>query len=150
MKPTSIQVKISETIGNLKAKFKIRLYVKVPSDHKIMAVKVKSSDTIQKIKSVVLAKKWIQGKEYSLYHAGKLLEDNRTLSSLNIPGKVTLQMVSTPPNESRLENFRTLAYYDIEEDAILKMVPAEYQIFVMTWCGTTVTVYVNQFETIAE
>ncbi|EOY06103.1 Uncharacterized protein TCM_020930 [Theobroma cacao] len=126
MKPTSIQVKIPETIGNLKAKVrekkgnlendqgffftgellwivpltrtlpsilfptvKIRLYVKVPSDDKIMAVKVKSSDTIQKIKSIALAKESIQGKQYSLYHAGKLLEDNRTLASLNIPRKVT-------------------------------------------------------------
>ncbi|KAK6265622.1 hypothetical protein QUC31_016459 [Theobroma cacao] len=124
MKPTSIQVKIPETIGNLKAKVrekkgnlendqgffftgellwivpltrtlpsilfptvKIRLYVKVPSDDKIMAVKVKSSDTIQKIKSIALAKESIQGKQYSLYHAG-----------------------------IRLENFRTLAYYDIKED----------------------------------
>ena len=50
----------------------------------------------------------------------------------------------------RLENFRSLAYYDIKEDAILKMVPPEYQIFLKTWNRKTIIVYVNQSDTIAD
>jgi len=74
--------------------FGMRVYVKTPSDKKIIAVEVRSFDTIQNIKSIIQAKEGIQSDQYSVVHNGKVLEDDRILSSLNIPNDTTLHWFS--------------------------------------------------------
>jgi len=76
--------------------FGMRVYVKTPSDKKIIAVEVRSFDTIQNIKSIIQAKEGIQSDQYSVVHNGKVLEDDRILSSLNIPNDTTLHLVFNP------------------------------------------------------
>ncbi|KAJ7954684.1 polyubiquitin-like [Quillaja saponaria] len=48
----------------------------------------------------------------------------------------------------QLEDCRTLAYYDIREGFVLKMLPSEIQVFVKTWSGKTITLDVYQCDTV--
>ncbi|TXG72370.1 hypothetical protein EZV62_000949 [Acer yangbiense] len=125
----------------------------------------------------------IQLENYSLYYAGKLVEDRMTVASLEIQNGATFQMVTNPNDKlsisvktlnggtvvvevwcwhtvvqvkeivesmtncssedwdlsvgmkMRLRNSKTLAFYDIKEKDILKMLPALYQISVRTRDG---------------
>jgi ubiquitin C len=157
--------------------FGLRVNVKTPSDKKIIAIEVRSFDTIQNIKSIIQAKEGIQSDQYSVVHNGKVLEDDRILSSLNIPNDTTLHLVFNPKDvlsvflktvageilklevkvlftirdvktivESmtgvlnfdwdlfyggkKLEDCKSLASYDIKEETILEMLPALFQILV--------------------
>ncbi|KAK3190364.1 hypothetical protein Dsin_029925 [Dipteronia sinensis] len=162
----------------------IKIYVKLPSNQKTLEFKVNKSDTIEKIKINIKYIGGIQSNNYSLYYAGKLVEDRMTVASLEMQNGATLQMVTNPndklsisvetPNgetidveikcwhtavqvkrivesmtnwssndwdlsvgtmKMRLMNSKTLAFYDIKENDILKMLPASYQISVRTQDG---------------
>ncbi|GMY27093.1 polyubiquitin-like isoform X2 [Fagus crenata] len=75
---------------------RMKLYIKIPSNQKTIVVEAKNQNTVQNIKSMIQALEGIQSDQYSLFHAGKLLEDNRTLASLNLPSESTLTLISNP------------------------------------------------------
>lgn len=175
----------------------MRIYVKMPSAQKIIAVDLRTYDTIQNIKSIIQAKEGIQPDRYTLIHNGKVLEDDRILAALNIPNESTIHLIFNPKDvipifvrtvtgeilklevkvlhtvhdvkaiiESmtgvlvndldliyagkRVEDSKTLASYDIKEEATLDMFPAMMQIFVKTWTGKTITLDVQKGNTIAD
>ncbi|XP_023924790.1 polyubiquitin isoform X1 [Quercus suber] len=76
--------------------FGMKIYVKIPSNQKTIVVEVKKQYTVQNIKSMIQALEGIQPDQYSLFHAGKLLEDNRTLASLNLQNESTLNLIFNP------------------------------------------------------
>ncbi|KAL5542297.1 hypothetical protein UlMin_010007 [Ulmus minor] len=51
---------------------------------------------------------------------------------------------------NELQDSRTLAFYGIEENSILELQPTWFQIFVKMWNGKTITLYVNQSNTIQD
>lgn len=73
----------------------IRLFIKVPSDQKVIVVEARTCDTIQSIKSFIAAKEGIHSSNFNLIYAGKLLEDEKTLGFLGIQGESTLHMAIT-------------------------------------------------------
>lgn len=76
--------------------FGMKIYVKIPSNQKTIVVEVKKQYTVQNIKSTIQALEGIQPDQYSLFHAGKLLDDNRTLASLNLQNESTLNLIFNP------------------------------------------------------
>ncbi|KAK2643698.1 hypothetical protein Ddye_018893, partial [Dipteronia dyeriana] len=74
----------------------IKIYVKWPSNKKTLEFKVNNSDTIDNIKRNIRFIGGFQSKNYSLYYAGKLVEDGMTAASLEIQNGATLQMVTDP------------------------------------------------------
>lgn len=175
----------------------MRIYVKIPSAQKIIAVDLRTYDTIQNIKSIIEVKEGIQPDRYTLIHNGKVLEDDRILAALNIPNESTIHLifntkdvipifVRTVTGEilklevkvlytvhdvkaiiesmtgvlvndldliyagKRVEDSKTLASYDIKEEATLEMFPAMMQIFVKTWNGKTITLDVQKGNTITD
>ncbi|KAF5465909.1 hypothetical protein F2P56_015872 [Juglans regia] len=175
----------------------MRIYVKIPSAQKIIAVDLRTYDTIQNVKSIIQAKEGIQPDRYTLIHNGKVLEDDRILAALNIPNESTIHLifntkdvipifVRTVTGEilklkakvlytvhdvkaiiesmtgflvndldliyagKRVEDSKTLASYDIKEEATLEMFPAMMQIFVKTWSGKTITLDVQKANTITD
>ncbi|XP_059428171.1 polyubiquitin-like [Corylus avellana] len=173
-----------------------RIYVKSPLDHKNIAIEARSFDTIQNIKSIIQAKEGIQPDQYTLIHNGKVLEDERILSSLNSPNEITFHLVFHPKDgypifvrtvdgemlklevkdlftirdvktivesmtsvnfswvliyaRKQLEDCKTLASYEIKEEAILEMFPKIIQIFATTEHGRTVALDVELCETIKD
>lgn len=93
--------------------FGMKIYVKIPSNQKTIVVEAKKQYTVQNIKSMIQALEGIQPDQYSLFHAGKLLEDNRTLALLNLQNVSTLNLIFNPkdvlliyvkaPNEETFE-----------------------------------------------
>lgn len=175
----------------------MKLFVVIVSKQKTIEIEAKIQDTIENIKSKVHGKEGILSDQYSLFHAGMLLENFRTLGSLGIRGESTLHLVFNPrdvlsvsvkvPNGKivkmdvkllytvgdvkaivgsmasflvgdqclvykgrQLEDSKTLACYELEEDSMLEMGPYKIQIFVKIWSGKTVTVHVQQKETIKD
>lgn len=51
---------------------------------------------------------------------------------------------------NELEDFKSLAFYGVEEGSTLELQPSWIQIFVKTWSGKTVTLYVTQSNTVRE
>lgn len=76
----------------------LRLNIKIPSDRKVIVVETKSYDCIKNVKSLISAKEGIYSDDFSLIHSGKVLEDDKTLISLNITGESTLHVVTKPRN----------------------------------------------------
>lgn len=74
----------------------MKIYVRLPSDQRTIAVEVKACDIIQNIKSIIQAKEGIPSYRYTLIYDGKLLEDNGILASLNISNESTLHLVFNP------------------------------------------------------
>jgi ubiquitin C len=177
--------------------FEMRIYVKTPSGQKIIAIEARSFDTIQNIKSIIQAKEGIQSDQYTLIHNGKVLEDERILSSLNIPNETIFHLVFNPKDvlpifvrtlagemlklevkvlfticdvktivESmtdvlnidwdliyagkKLEDCKTLASYDIQDETILEMFPALIQIYVIAGGEKTITLDVQLCNTIKD
>ncbi|KAF3963394.1 hypothetical protein CMV_012214 [Castanea mollissima] len=173
----------------------MKIYVRLPSDQRTIAVEVKACDIIQNIESIIQAKEGIPSDRYTLIYDGKLLEDNGILASLNISNESTLHLVVNPKDViqiyvgvgteeivklevkllftirevnaiiggmigvpvddwdlvyagNKLTGCKTLASYGIEEGTVLKMFPAMIQIFVKTWSGKTITIYVQHHYTI--
>ncbi|XP_061991569.1 polyubiquitin 11-like isoform X2 [Rosa rugosa] len=51
---------------------------------------------------------------------------------------------------NELQDFKTLAFYNIEENSTLEVKPSWIQIFVKTWSGKTITLNVTQSNTVRE
>ncbi|CAI9118140.1 OLC1v1019665C1 [Oldenlandia corymbosa var. corymbosa] len=73
----------------------LKLFVKLTNNQKV-AVIARSCDTIKDVRSSILATERIHSDDFNLVYAGKLLENDKTLASLNIQGGVTLHMIRTP------------------------------------------------------
>ncbi|KAM7485381.1 hypothetical protein LguiA_001390 [Lonicera macranthoides] len=174
----------------------MKLFVIIVSNQKTIEIEAKIQDTIENIKSKVSAKEGILSDQYSLFHAGMLLDNLRTLGSLGIRGESTLHLVFNPrdvlsvsvkvPNGEivkmevkllytvrdvkavvgsmagfpvgdqcliyegkKLEDSKTLALYDLKEDSVLEISPLTIQIFVKVWSGKTITLHVQQNESIS-
>ncbi|KAK1591553.1 hypothetical protein Q3G72_009474 [Acer saccharum] len=176
---------------------RMRLYFNMPSNEKTIELQVLKGDTIQKIKSIIQYKEGICQHDFEIYSSGRLLENHKTLASLNIQSKDTLQMISnrkdtrsisvqTPTKgvievevrwvhtvldvkkiiesiinipsqcmklirtEEQLEDWKTLACYDIDEDDVLTVeIPDKFQISVITITGKIITLDVFQSSTVA-
>ncbi|GAY65416.1 hypothetical protein CUMW_240970 [Citrus unshiu] len=148
------------------------LYFKTPSNEKTIELEANSSDVFHMIKSIIEKKAGIHSYDHLFYYNGNLISDTRSLDSLSISGKeATLQMIFEPndgvkivedttnlPNEDwdlfigriRLQNVKTISYYDINENEKLKMLPAMYQISLRTCIGETITLEVTQVDTISD
>ena len=74
----------------------MKIYVRLPSDQRTIAVEVRTCDTIQNIKSIIQAREGIPSDPYTLIYDGKLIEDNGILASLNISNEPTLHLVFNP------------------------------------------------------
>ncbi|CAK9151316.1 unnamed protein product [Ilex paraguariensis] len=88
---------------------------------KILKLEVKVLYTVHDVKAIVGSMVGFSVSDQSLVYAGNLLEDSKTL-----------------------------ACYDIKEEAILKMVPSTIQIFVKRWNGVTMTLDVYQQDTVQD
>ncbi|KAK1590993.1 hypothetical protein Q3G72_000462 [Acer saccharum] len=169
----------------------------MPSNEKTIELQVLKGDTIQKIKSIIQYKEGICQHDFEIYSSGRLLENHKTLASLNIQSKDTLQMISnrkdtrsisvqTPTKgvievevwwvhtvldvkkiiesiinipsqcmklirtEEQLEDWKTLACYDIDEDDVLTVeIPDKFQISVITITGKIITLDVFPSSTVA-
>ncbi|XP_058197437.1 polyubiquitin 11-like [Rhododendron vialii] len=163
---------------------RITLLVNIPSNEKTFGLEAKNHETVENIKLLILAKEGILPEQYTLFHLGKLLEDNKTLTSLNIKSGSTLYVVFNPRDVmsvsvkmpsgeilklevkvlhtihdvkaiiqsmvgfsvsmqkltyagNLVEDSKTLACYNIEENSLLEMLPLPFQIFVKDWGGKT-------------
>ncbi|KAK1592647.1 hypothetical protein Q3G72_028248 [Acer saccharum] len=169
----------------------------MPSNEKTIKLEVQKDYTIQKIKSIIQDEYGICPCDFEIYSCGKLLENHRTMASLNIQSEDTLQMISnrketrslyvqTPtkgsikvevrwvhtvldvkkiiesiiniPNqcmkliktEEQLEDWKTLACYDINEGDVLTVeIPEKFQISVITITGLIITLDVFPSSTVA-
>ncbi|CAI9118139.1 OLC1v1019663C1 [Oldenlandia corymbosa var. corymbosa] len=72
------------------------LYVKLLDGQNTINVEARSCDTIQDVKSSIGAKRTIKSYDFNLICAGKLLEEDKTLASLNIEAGSTLHMIIAP------------------------------------------------------
>lgn len=176
---------------------RMKLYVKIPANQKTSVFEAKDYNIINDIKSMIHLKEGIQSHQYSLVYGGKLLQDYRTLASLNIRTESTLHMifnprdvmsifVKTPSGKivefevkvlytvrdvkqivesfigcsvvdcsmvyegNELQDFKTLAFYNIEENSTLEVKTSWIQIFVKTWSGKTITLDVTRSSTVRE
>ncbi|OMO95255.1 Ubiquitin [Corchorus capsularis] len=68
----------------------VKFYVTIPSEHKTIVVEARAEDTVQEVKSYIQAIEGIESDRFSLVYQGYLLEEDRTLSSLNIVNNSTL------------------------------------------------------------
>ncbi|XVE65800.1 hypothetical protein DITRI_Ditri08aG0028400 [Diplodiscus trichospermus] len=173
----------------------VKLLVKIPSEQRTILVEARADDTVQSIKSLIQVIDGIESDQFSLVYEGKLLEEDRTLSSLNIKNGSKLCLVFCQKNvlsinlkaltgeivklkvkvtftvadvkaiaESmlgasvgslfylgeQLEDSKILACYDIKEESMLEMLHPLFQIFVKTWSGRTLTLYVKQSNTVQD
>ncbi|XP_057477733.1 polyubiquitin-like isoform X2 [Actinidia eriantha] len=175
----------------------VKFFVNIPSYPKTFELEVKTQDTIRDVKTLIEAKEGIQSDLYSLFYGGKLLADNRTLSSLELQPESTLYLVFNPRDElsvffkmpageivkaevkllytisdvkaiigsmigfsvsdqnliyagNALEDWKTLACYNIRENFILEVLPRTFQIFVKAWNGKTVILDVHPKETVLD
>ncbi|XVF62832.1 hypothetical protein PTKIN_Ptkin09bG0040200 [Pterospermum kingtungense] len=71
----------------------VRLLVKIPSEQRTIVVEARAQDTVQSIKSSIQVTEGIDMAQFSLVYEGKLLEEGRTLSSLNIKNASTIFLV---------------------------------------------------------
>ncbi|PRQ36673.1 putative ubiquitin [Rosa chinensis] len=176
---------------------RMKIYVKIPSNQKSSVFEAKEYNIINDIKSMIHLKEGIKSNQYTLVYGGKILQDYRTLASLNIRTESTLHMifnprdvmsvfVKTPSGKivefevkvlytvrdvkqivesfigcpvvdcsmvyegNELQDFKTLAFYNIEENSTLEVKPSWIQIFVKTWSGKTITLDVTRSNTVRE
>lgn len=76
----------------------MKLFVTIISKQKTIEIEAQFQDTIESIRSKVQAKEGILSHRFSLFYAGKLLENSRTLASLGIEGESTLHLIFNPRN----------------------------------------------------
>lgn len=74
----------------------VKLLVVIPSRQKSVVVEARTYDTVQKIKAVILEKEQILPHQYNLVYAGEVLEDDRSLASLNLQSEPTLHLIFNP------------------------------------------------------
>ncbi|XP_015887839.2 uncharacterized protein LOC107422844 [Ziziphus jujuba] len=173
------------------------IYVKIPSDQKTMVLGAKGYHSVHDIKSMIQNKEGIEPRQYTLVHGGNLLEDYRTLESLNIRTESTLHLILNPRHVlpifvktprgktvkfeveflykvrdvktlvesfvgcpvgdcnmfyegNQLEDCKTLAFYEIEENSVLELQASWIQIFIKVSNGKTITLDVPRSCTIRE
>ncbi|KAJ6364637.1 hypothetical protein OIU76_029574 [Salix suchowensis] len=80
----------------LQSSIGVKLLVIIPSLQKSVVVEARTYDTVQNIKAVILEKEQILPHQYNLICAGEVLEDHRTLASLNLQTDPTLLLVFNP------------------------------------------------------
>ena len=71
----------------------VKLLVKIPSEQRTIVVEARAHDTVQSIKSLIQVIEGIEMDQFSLVYEGKLLEEGRTLSSLNVKNESTICLV---------------------------------------------------------
>ncbi|KAF7152014.1 hypothetical protein RHSIM_Rhsim01G0277400 [Rhododendron simsii] len=115
IKTVALKVKRSETTKRLKALFhemegtpgnlqelfftaieRIKLLVNIPSNVKTIELEAKTTETVENIKLLIQTKEGILSEQFTLFHKGELLEDNRTLTSLGIQSESMLYLVLKP------------------------------------------------------
>ncbi|XP_011035144.1 PREDICTED: polyubiquitin-like [Populus euphratica] len=74
----------------------VKLLVVIPSRQRSVVVEARTYDTVQKIKAVILEKEQILPHQYNLVYAGEVLEDDRSLASLNLQSEPTLHLIFNP------------------------------------------------------
>ncbi|KAK2643699.1 hypothetical protein Ddye_018894 [Dipteronia dyeriana] len=172
------------------------LHFKMPSNEKTIKLEVQEDYTVQKIKSIIQNEEGICPSDFEIYSCGKLLDNHRTMASLNMQSEDTLQMicnrkdtrslyVQTPTKgsikvevrwvhtvldvkkiiesiisipsqcmklsktEEQLEDWKTLACYDINEGDVLTVeIPDKFQLSVMI-NGAIITLNVFPSSTVA-
>lgn len=75
---------------------RMKIYVKIPSNRKSLVLEAKGYHIVHDIKCMIQKKEGIQPDQYTLVHGGKLLEDYRTLVSLNVRTESTLHLIFNP------------------------------------------------------
>ncbi|XP_004296383.1 PREDICTED: polyubiquitin-like [Fragaria vesca subsp. vesca] len=75
---------------------RMKIYVKIPSNQKTSVFEAKEFHIINDIKSMIQLKEGILSNQYTLVHGGNLLQDYRSLASLNIHTESTLHMIFNP------------------------------------------------------
>ena len=71
-----------------------KLYVKLPwKPNSIVFISTKAHDTVRVVKVMIQTKEGISSNTFMLIHSGELLEDEKTLASLNIQSESTLHVV---------------------------------------------------------
>ncbi|KAK0607299.1 hypothetical protein LWI29_012812 [Acer saccharum] len=78
----------------------------MPSNEKTIELQVLKGDTIQKIKSIIQYKEGICPHDFEIYSSGRLLENHKTVASLNIQSNDTLHMISNR-KDTRLISVQT-------------------------------------------
>ncbi|XP_022760307.1 polyubiquitin-B-like [Durio zibethinus] len=71
----------------------LKLLIKIPSEQRTMVVEARAHDTVLSIKSLIEVTEGIESNRFSLVYEGKLLEEDRTLSSLNVKNESTIFLV---------------------------------------------------------
>ncbi|XVF38491.1 hypothetical protein REPUB_Repub20aG0106700 [Reevesia pubescens] len=71
----------------------MKLLVKIPSEQRTIVVEARAHDTVESIKSLIQVTEGIELNQFSLVYEGKLLEEDRTLSSLNVKNESTVYLV---------------------------------------------------------
>ncbi|CAH9103178.1 unnamed protein product [Cuscuta epithymum] len=74
----------------------LNLTIKIPQRHDTVLVQARSENTVQNIKALIEARENIPSCSHSLVHAGKLLEEDKTLAFLEIREGSTLHVVFIP------------------------------------------------------
>lgn len=74
----------------------LKLIVFIPSNERTFELQAKNHETVESIKILIQLKKGILPEQYSLFFRGKLLEDNKTLASLDIQSESVLFLVFNP------------------------------------------------------
>ncbi|TXG72371.1 hypothetical protein EZV62_000950 [Acer yangbiense] len=149
------------------------LHFKMPSNEKTIMLEVQKDYTIQKIKSIIQDEEGICPCDFEIYSCGKLLENHRTVASLNIQSSIKVEVrwvhtvldvkkiiesiINIPSQcmklirtEKQLEDWKTLACYDINEGDVLTVeIPNKFQISVIILTGEIIPLDVFPYSTVA-
>lgn len=102
----------------LNPKAVLSISVKLPRGE-IIKLKARALFTVSDVKTIVGSIVGESVSDHTMFYAGKNLDD-----------------------------FRTLAFYDIMEESVLEILPLKFQIFVKSWDGKTITLSVERYDSI--
>ncbi|TYI61543.1 hypothetical protein E1A91_D10G179200v1 [Gossypium mustelinum] len=71
----------------------VKLHIKIPSEQRTIIVEARANDTVESMKSLIKVTEGIQLNRFSLIYEGKLLEEDWTLSSLDVKNESTICVV---------------------------------------------------------